>query len=302
MTMSEPVAKDRNLSLELVRVTEAAALAAAGHMGSGDEKAADLAAISAAHRLFASLNIDGTICVGEGRKSECDQFFIGEKIGNSHGPQVDVAIVAFLKVPEIYMDKIAVGPGVPDGVIDLEREPVENLKALAECRGVPVSDLVVCMLDRPRHSVLLEKVRDAGARVRLILGGDVSGVIGSALPEGGIDMYLGIGGAPQGVLGAAGLRGFGGRMQARLIARRDEDRTIANEMGIEDFDRIYSETDMAGGNVTFAATGVTYGAMLKGVDKTVAGATSQSVVVRSVTGTYRYIETHHDFTRRQPVG
>ena len=325
--MSEPAAKDRNLSLELVRVTEAAALAAAGHMGSGDEKAADLAAINAAHGLFASLNLDGTICVGEGRKGECDHFFIGEKIGNGNGPEVDVAIVAlegssivarggpkaistvamaegggFLKVPEIYMDKIAVGPGVPDGVIDLEREPGENLKALAECRGVPVSDLVVCMLDRPRHSALLEKVRDAGARVRLILGGDVSGVIGSALPEGGIDMYLGIGGAPQGVLSAAGLRGFGGRMQARLIARRDEDRAIANDMGIEDFDRIYSETDMAGGNVTFAATGVTYGAMLKGVDKTVAGATSQSVVVRSVTGTYRYIETHHDFTRRQPVG
>lgn len=325
--MSEPAARDRNLSLELVRVTEAAALAAARHMGSGDQMEADQAAINAAQTMLASLAIDGTIRIGEGKEGEAERLFIGEKVGTGNGPEVDVAIVAlegasivarggpnaistvaiaegggFLRVPEIYMDKIAVGPGLPKGVIDIDRDPVDNLKALAAAKAVPISDLVVCMLDRPRHGPLLEKVREAGARVRLILGGDVSAIIASALPEGGIDMYLGIGGAPQGVLAAAGLRGFGGQIQGRLFARRDEDRILAKEMGIDDFDRIYDETDLAAGNVTFAATGVTYGAMLSGVRNTQGGAMSHSLVVRSLTGTHRYIEAHHDFTRRPPVG
>lgn len=325
--MSEPAAKDRNLSLELVRVSEAAALAAANHMGSGDQMDADQAAIGAAHALLSSLAIDGTVCVGEGREGEVDKFYIGEKVGTGIGPEVDVAIVAlegasivarggpnatstvamaeggaFLKVPDIYMDKIAVGRGLPKDVINIEKDPVENLQSLADAKGVKVSDLVVCMLDRPRHGALLEKVRGAGARVRLILGGDVSAIIATSLPEGGIDMYLGIGGAPQGVLAAAGLRGFGGQIQGRLFARRDEDRALAKEIGIEDFDRIYSEQEMASGNVTFAATGVTYSAMLKGVHRTPTGASSHSLVVRSLTGTYRYIEAHHDFTRRPPIG
>jgi fructose-1,6-bisphosphatase II / sedoheptulose-1,7-bisphosphatase len=325
--MSEPAAKDRNLSLELVRVTEASALAAYRHMGSGDHMQADQAAISAAHALLDSLAIDGTICVGEGLKGEAEKLYIDEKVGTGEGPKVDVAIVAlegasivsrggpnaistvamaegggFLKVPDIYMNKIAVGPGLPEGVIDIDREPADNLKALAKAKKVPVSDLVVCMLDRPRHGPLLDKVRAAGARIRLILGGDVSAVISTALPEGGVDLYMGIGGAPQGVLGAAALRAFGGQMQGKLFARRDDDKAQAFNVGIEDFDRVYTERDMATGNITFAATGVTYGALLHGIRALPGGAASHSLVIRSLTGTYRYIEAHHDFTRRPPVG
>ncbi|MBO6520861.1 MAG: class II fructose-bisphosphatase [Rhodospirillales bacterium] len=325
--MSEPAAKDRNLSLELVRVTEAAALAAYRHMGSGDHMEADQAAISAARSLLESLAIDGTVRVGEGREGEVDKLYLDEKVGTGRGPEVDVAVVAlegasivarggpnaistvamaegggFLKVPDIYMNKIAVGPGLPEGVIDLDREPEENLKALAAAKSVPVSDLVVCMLDRPRHSPLLEKVRAAGARVRLILGGDVSAAIATALDDGGVDIYMGIGAAPQGVLSAAALRGFGGQMQGRLFARKDDDRVLAKEVGIEDFDKIYNERDMASGNVTFAATGITYGAILAGIRSGPSGAISHSLVVRSLTGTYRFIEAHHDFTRRPPVG
>lgn len=289
--------------------------------------AADQAAISAASELLNSLAIDGTIRVGEGRKGETDKLFLDEKVGTSIGPKVDVAVVAlegasivarggpnaistvamaegggFLKVPDIYMNKIAVGPGLPQGVIDIERDPEENLKALAAAKSVSVSDLVVCMLDRPRHSPLLEKVRAAGAHVRLILGGDVSAAIATALDDGGVDIYMGIGAAPQGVLSAAALRGFGGQMQGRLYARKDDDRALARDVGIEDFDRIYKEHDMASGNVTFAATGVTYGAILRGMQSQHGGALSHSLVVRSLTGTYRFIEAHHDFTRRPPVG
>jgi len=208
----------------------------------------------------------------------------------------------FLKVPDIYMNKIAVGLGLPEGVIDINREPEENLKALAAAKSVPVSDLVVCMLDRPRHGPLLEKVRAAGARIRLILGGDVSAVISTAIPEGGVDIYMGIGGAQQGVLGAAALRAFGGQMQGKLFARKDDDKVLAHDVGIEDFDRVYTEREMASGNVTFAATGVTYGALLNGIRGFHGGAASHSLVIRSLTGTYRYIEAHHDFTRRPPVG
>ncbi len=324
--MSEPAARDRNLSLELVRVTEAAALAAATHMGSGDHKEADTAAISAAHTLLSSLAIKGTICVGEGKKGESDHLFIGEEVGNGEGPDVDVAIVAlegasivarggpnaistvamaeggsFLRVPSIYMNKIAVGPGVPKGIVSLDNSAAENLGALAKAKGVPVSDLVVCMLDRPRHKALLDEVRAAGARVRLILGGDVSGVIATALPESGVDMYMGIGAAPQGVIAAAGLRGFGGQMQGRLFARQDSDQQEAKNLGIEDFGQVFDEKEMAGGNVTFAATGVTYGTLLQGIRRQKGTASSHSLVVRSLTGTHRYIEAHHDFTRRAPI-
>lgn len=320
--MSEPAAKDRNLSLELVRVTEAAALAAYRHMGSGDHMKADQAAIDAARSLLNSLAIDGTVRVGEGREGEVDKLFLDEKVGTGQGPEVDVAIVAlegasivarggpnaistvamaeggsFLKVPDIYMNKIAVGPGLPEGVIDIDREPEENLKALAAAKSVPVSDLVVCMLDRPRHSPLLEKVRAAGARVRLILGGDVSAAIATALDDGGVDIYMGIGAAPQGVLAAAALRGFGGQMQGRLFARKDDDRILARDVGIEDFDKVFNEHDMASGNVTFAATGVSEGPMLNGVDLYPGGAITHSMVMRSRTGTFRFIEGHHDFTR-----
>lgn len=307
-------------------MTEAAALAAASHMGSGDHKIADEAAIGAARTLLGSLAIKGTVCVGEGVKGEAEKLFIDEEVGTGQGPEVDVAIVAlegasivsrggpnaistvamaegggFLRVPSIYMNKIAVGPGVPKGVVDLKKTPTENLAALANNKGVPVSDLVVCMLDRPRHKALLDEVREAGARVRLILGGDVSGAIATAIPESGVDMYIGIGAAPQGVVAAAGLRGFGAQMQGQLFARQESDRDQAKALGIEDFDYVYDEIEMAAGNITFAATGVTYGTLLQGIRRQKGGATSHSLVVRSLTGTHRYIEAHHDFTRRSPV-
>lgn len=325
--MSEPAAKDRNLALELVRVTEASALAAYRHMGSGDHMDADRAAISAAHDLLGSVAIDGTICVGEGIKGEAALLYTDENVGTGQGPTADVAIVALegasivsrggpnaistvamaeggsiLKVPEIYMQKLAVGPGVPAGAVDLDNSVQDNLTALAEVRGCAVEDLVVCILDRPRHNKLLDEVRNAGARVRLVLGGDVSAAIATALDEGGVDMYLGIGGAPQGVLAAAALRGFGGYMQGRLFSRRDEDRALAKDAGIEDFDRVYTAEEMVSGNVTFAATGVTYGAVLGGMRATRVGAISHSLVVRSSSGTYRFIETHHDFTRHRKGG
>lgn len=325
--MSEPAAKDRNLALELVRVTEAAALAAYRHMGSGDQVAADRAAIDAACNMLGSLAIKGTVCIGEGSKKESDKLYTGEKVGTGEGPVADVAIVALegasivarggpnaistialaeggaiLKVPEIYMSKIAVGPGTPAGAIDLDNPVKENLAVLAETKNCQVSDLVVCMLDRPRHSALLEEVRKAGARVRLILGGDVSAAIATALDEGGVDMYVGIGAAPQGVLAAAALQGFGGFMQGRLFARREDDKLLAKEMGILDFDHAYTAAEMVSGNVTFAATGVTYGAVLAGMRSTRVGAVSHSLVVRSSSGTFRFIEAHHDFTRSRKGG
>lgn len=324
--MSEPAAKDRNLSLELVRVTEAAALAAAQHMGSGDHMTADLAAIGAAHTLLSSLAINGTIRVGETCGDDTHNLCVDAPVGTGDGPDVDVAIVAlegasivarggpnavstvavteggqFLRVPEMYMDKLAVGPSVPAGTISLDRSPTENLEAVAEAKGIDTSDLVVCMLDRPRHGKLLDAVRKTGAKVRLILGGDVSGAVTTALPETGVDIYMGIGGASQGVLAAAALRGFGGEVLGRLVFREDSERQQAKDLGIDDFDKVYGTTDMASGNVTFAATGVTYGAMLKGVRKSPGGARSQSLVVRSLTGTFRYIDAYHDFTRRAPV-
>lgn len=325
--MSEPAAKDRNLALELVRVTEAAALAAYRHMGDGDQVEADRAAIEAACDMLRSVAIKGTVAVGEGSKDDADRLYTGESVGTGNGPKADVAVVALegasivarggpnaistvalaeggaiLKVPDIYMSKLAVGPGVPEGAVDIDKPVKENLNALADVRGCPVSDLVVCILDRPRHNALLQEVREAGARVRLILGGDVSAAIATALDEGGVDMYVGIGAAPQGILAAAALRGFGGFMQGRLFARRDEDRTAAKEMGIDDFDRIYTAAEMVSGNVTFAATGVTYGAVLSGIRAAHGTAISHSMVVRSSSGTFRFIEAHHDLKRSRKGG
>ncbi len=324
--MSEPAAKDRNLSLELVRVTEAAALAASRHMGSGDHINADRAAISAAQTLLSSLAINGTIRVGESCQEDGGDLCVDTSVGIGEGPKVDVAIVAlegasivarggpnavstvavaeggkFLRVPDMYMDKLAVGPGLPDGIVSFENAPTENIQAVAQAKGIATEELVVCMLDRPRHSKLLDEVRKTGAKVRLILGGDLSGAVTTALPETGVDMYIGIGGASQGILAAAALRGFGGQMLGRLVFRKDEERQQAADLGIEDFDKIYDAEMMASGNVTFAATGVTYGTMLKGIRKSPNGSRSQSLVVRSLTGTYRYIDAYHDFSRRPPV-
>ena len=325
--MPEDKHTDRNIALESVRVTEVVAIAASQFMGGGDEQSADQAAAAAMHDALGKLVIDGTICIGEGTPDETDKLFSGEKIGTGDGPKMDIALVAlegksvvarggpnamtviamaedggFLNVPNIYMDKIAVGPGLPEGVVDLDRRPSENLQALSEAKGVPVSDLVVCMLDRPRHGKLIAKVRDAGARMRLILDGDVSGVISASQVGAGVDLFLGIGGAPQGVLAAAALRGVGGQMQGRLIYRNKNDKVEAGKAGIEDFDRKYSAEEMASGNVTFAATGITYSAMLEGVRLFPGGAITHSMVWRSVTGTLRYVEGHHNFTRQSTTG
>ena len=320
--MAKDVVSDRNLALESVRVTESAALAAYNFMGGGDEKAVDQAAVSAMHRTLNRLALDGTVRIGEGAEGEAEKLYVGETLGTGDGPKVDIALVAlegttivarggpnalaviaiaedggFLTVPNIYMDKIAVGPGLPDGIVDLDNEPADNLAALADAKGTKVTDLVVCMLDRPRHAELIAKIRETGARIRLIQDGDVSGVIAATQPEAGVDIFLGIGGAPQGVLAAAALRGVGGQMQGRLVFRNNDQRTEAQRLGIEDLERKYATEDMASGNVTFAATGVTYSDMLEGVRYVPGGAITHSMVLRSTTGTLRFIEGHHDFIR-----
>jgi len=319
---------ERNLALEMARVTEAAALAASRWMGRGDEKAADQAAVDAMRRALNSINISGTVVIGEGERDEAPMLYIGEEVGaNSDGPKVDIAldplegttitatggpnalaVVAcaehggFLNAPDVYMDKIAVGGGLPDGVVDLDADPAENLKNLAQARKSDVSDLVVCILNRPRHEELIAKVREAGARIMLIPDGDVSGVIATSTPDSGVDMYVGIGGAPEGVLAAAALRCIGGQMQGRLLFRNDEERKRAARWGIEDLNRKYDLHDMASGDVMFAATGVTDGAMLNGVRRWHNGAETHSLVMRSRSGTVRHIKAIHNFERKTGFG
>ena len=315
-------AMDRNLALEAVRVTEAAALAASRLMGRGDEKAADQAAVDAMRRALNALEIDGTVVIGEGERDEAPMLYIGEKVG-AGGPGIDIAldplegttitakggpnalaVIAmapeggFLNAPDVYMDKIAVGGDLPEGVVDLDRPAGENLRALAEAKGVEVSDLVACILDRPRHAKLIADVREAGARIMLISDGDVSGVIATARPRSGVDIYMGSGGAPEGVLAAAALRCIGGRMQGRLLFRNEDEAGRARRMGIEDLDRKYDLLDLARGDVMFAATGVTGGAMLRGVRRFPGGASTHSIVMRSKTGTVRAIEADHDWGRK----
>lgn len=309
---------DRNLALEAVRVTEAAALAAFRHMGQGDEEAADRAAVGDMYKALAALPIDGRVSIGEGQEGEVEQLYTGQKVGTGDGPLVDVALVplegssiiarggynavsviaisekgGFPHMPGIYMDKIAVGPGLPDGVVSIDATPEDNLKALAEAKGVDVSEIVVCMLDRPRHKDLVNAVRDVGARIRLIMDGDVSGAVAVARPESGVDIYMGIGLAPQGVLAAAGLRAAGGQMQGRLVMRNNDDRDKALKAGITKPDKPYTLDDMTPGDVTFAATGITTGPLLPGVQRNTVGAITHSMVLRSRTGTLRFIEAHH---------
>lgn len=312
---------ERNLALETARVTEAAALSASRLMGRGDEKSADQAAVDAMRKALNSLNIDGTVVIGEGERDEAPMLYIGEKVGSGDGPKVDIAldplegttltakggpnalaVIAmaesgkFLNAPDVYMSKIAVGPDLPEGLIDMDNEPEENLRALASAKKCPVSDLVVCILDRPRHEKLIAKVRAAGARITLISDGDVSGVMAAAESQSEVDIYMGSGGAPEGVLAAAALRCIGGHMQARLLFRNEDEKNRARKWGIEDLDRKYDLKDLADGNVMFAATGVTSGAMLKGVRWVPGGAMTHSLVMRSKSGTVRYIEAHHRLT------
>ncbi|HXQ50174.1 MAG TPA: class II fructose-bisphosphatase [Stellaceae bacterium] len=313
---------DRNLALEAVRVTEAAALSASRLMGRGDEKAADQAAVDAMRQALNALAIDGTVVIGEGERDEAPMLYIGEKVGTGQGPRIDIALdplegttitakggsnalaviamaeaKGFLNAPDVYMDKIAIGGGFGE-VVDLDETPRTNLTNLARAKKSEVSDLVVCILDRPRHSELIAKVREAGARIMLISDGDVSGVIATSRPDSGVDIYIGSGGAPEGVLAAAALNCIGGFMQGRLLFRNDDERGRARRFGIEDFDRKYSLYDLAHGEVMFAATGVTNGTMLQGVRRFAGGAVTHSMVMRSKSGTVRIIEAHHNFQRK----
>jgi fructose-1,6-bisphosphatase II / sedoheptulose-1,7-bisphosphatase len=312
---------DRNLALEAVRVTEAAALAASKLMGRGDEKAADQAAVDAMRTSLNSLNIEGTVVIGEGERDEAPMLYIGEKVGMGGGPKIDIALDplegttitakglpnslavmamaehgGFLNAPDVYMDKIAVGGGLPEGIVDLDKSVAQNLGDLAKAKKVDVNDLVVCILDRPRHSELIARVREAGARIMLIGDGDVSGVIATSTGDSGIDIYMGSGGAPEGVLAAAALRAIGGQIQGRLLFRNDDEKARAKKWGITDLNRKYSMTDMAKGDVMFAATGVTSGSMLKGVRRFHNGAETHSIVMRSKTGTVRWVSAHHNFS------
>ncbi len=313
---------DRNLALELVRVTEAAAIAASRWIGRGRKNDADGAAVEAMRKAFDTVAINGTVVIGEGEMDEAPMLYIGEKVGCG-GPEMDIAVdplegtsitakggqnaiatVAlaergnFLHAPDIYMDKIAVGGGLPDDVVGLDAPVKENLKNLALAKGVEISDLMVCMLDRERHAELVAKIREAGARIMLIGDGDVAGVIAASQPNTGVDMYLGSGGAPEGVLAAAALRCIGGQMQGRLMFEDQAQIDRARTMGITDPNRIYKIEEMAKGDVMFAATGVTSGAMLNGVRRVGHGAVTHSIVMRSKSGTVRYIEAHHNFVKK----
>lgn len=318
---------ERNLALEVVRVTEAAALSASRLMGRGDEKAADQAAVDAMRQALNGLDIKGKVVIGEGERDEAPMLYIGEEVGTQNGPKVDIAldplegttitakggpnalaVIAmaeeggFLYAPDVYMNKIAIGGGLPDDLVDLDETPVNNLKQLGKALKKDVADLVVCILDRPRHETLIREVREAGARILLIPDGDVSGVIATSMPDSGIDIYMGTGGAPEGVLAAAALRCIGGQMQTRLLFRNEDEKHRANKCGVTDFDKKYRLHDIAQGDVMFAATGVTDGAMLRGVRRFHNGAKTHSMVMRSKTGTVRIIEAQHNFSLKHVEG
>ncbi|MEO1922439.1 MAG: class II fructose-bisphosphatase [Sphingomonadaceae bacterium] len=314
---------DRVLVLEMVRVTEAAAVAASKLVGRGDEKAADAAAVEAMRKAFDELYMDGTVVIGEGERDEAPMLYIGEKVGGApgKGPKIDIALDplegttitakagpnalavlaaaeegCLLNAPDTYMDKLAVGPGYPEDIIDLAKSPTENVKAVAQAKGVDPSDIVVCVLDRDRHADLIAELRGLGCGVVLIGDGDVAGVIAVTDPDTTIDMYMGQGGAPEGVLAAAALRCVGGQFNGRLVFRNDDEKERARKWGIadEDFDKIYKLDELARGDCIFAATGVTDGSLLEGVKRLRGGKmTTESVVMRASSGTVRWIRGEH---------
>ncbi len=314
---------DRNLALESVRVTEAAALAASKLVGRGDEKAADKAAVDAMRDALNSLAIKGRVVIGEGERDEAPMLYIGEEVG-AGGPEVDIALDplegttitakggqnalavmamadkdGFLHAPDTYMEKMAVGPDVPEDVLDLDAPIEEILKKIAKAKSSKVEDLLVCVLDRPRHDNIIAQVRAAGARITLIPDGDVSAVIATTEAETGIDFYVGTGGAPEGVLAAAALQCVGGSMLGRLVFRNDDEKARADKWGIKDYNKIYTTDELAKpDNVMFAATGVTTGSMLPGVRRYGDGAVTHSIVMRSKSGTTRYIKSTHNFNRK----
>jgi fructose-1,6-bisphosphatase II / sedoheptulose-1,7-bisphosphatase len=314
-------ALDRVLVMEMVRVTEAAAVAASQLIGRGDEKAADAAAVEAMRRAFDTLYMDGTVVIGEGERDEAPMLYIGEKVGGApgKGPKIDIALDPLegttitakagpnalavlaaaeegnlLNAPDTYMDKIAVGPGYPPDVIDLAKTPTENVQSVAAAKGVEPHEIIVCVLDRPRHADLIAELRGIGCGVVLIGDGDVAGVIATTDEDTTIDMYMGQGGAPEGVLAAAALRCVGGQFNGRLVFRNEDEKSRARRLGITDFDRIYKLEDLAKGDCIFAATGVTSGSLLDGVKRLRGGKmTTHSVVMRASSGTVRWIRGEH---------
>jgi fructose-1,6-bisphosphatase II / sedoheptulose-1,7-bisphosphatase len=312
---------DRVLVLEMVRVTEAAAIAAANLIGRGDEKAADAAAVEAMRKAFDELYMDGTVVIGEGERDEAPMLYIGEKVGGAigTGPKIDIALDplegttitakaganalavlaageegCLLNAPDVYMEKLAVGPGYPAGVISLEKSATENVHAVAAAKGVEAAQIMVCVLDRPRHADLIAELRSLGCGIQLIPDGDVAGVIAVTDEDTGIDLYMGSGGAPEGVLAAAALRCVGGQFNGKLLFRNDDERARARKWGIEDLNRIYQLEDLARGDCIFAATGVTSGSLLDGVKRTKGGKmTTESVVMRASSGTVRWVRGEH---------
>ncbi len=313
-------ALDRVLVLEMVRVTEAAAVAASKLIGRGNEKAADHAAVEAMREALNQLDFDGTVVIGAGDRDEAPMLFIGEKVGRAQGtgPRIDIALDplegttitakagpnalavlaiaeegGLLNAPDVYMEKLAVGPGYPEGVIDLAKSPSDNIRAIAAAKGVEPSDIIVCVLDRPRHEKLIAELRSLGCGIQLIPDGDVAGVIAVTNPDTNIDVYMGSGGAPEGVLAAAALRCVGGQFQGKLLFRNDDERGRAAKWGVEDLDRIYYLQDLAKGDCIFAATGVTDGSLLQGVKRRKNAITTESVVMRASTGTVRWVKGEH---------
>jgi len=323
MTQSTPASKvlDRVLVLEMVRVTEAAAIGASKLIGRGDEKAADHAAVEAMRAALNELAMDGTVVIGEGERDEAPMLYIGEKVGSAQGtgPKIDIALdplegttitakagpnalavlaVAeegnLLNAPDVYMDKLAVGPGYPEGIISLANTPTENVKLVAAAKGVQPDEIIVCVLDRPRHADLIAELRGLGCGVVLIGDGDVAGVMAVANPDTTIDLYMGQGGAPEGVLAAAALRCVGGQFNGRLVFRNEDERARARKWGIADLNKIYTRDELAKGDCIFAATGVTDGSLLKGVKRLKDGViTTQSVVMRASSGTVRWVSGEH---------
>ena len=329
MTHAGPAAShflDRVLVLEMVRVTEAAAINAAHLIGRGDEKAADAAAVEAMRAALNELPFDGTVVIGEGERDEAPMLYIGEKVGSAQGsgPKIDIALDplegttitakagpnalavlaiaesgCLLNAPDTYMEKLAIGPGYAEGTIDLTRSVADNIRATAKAKGVSPSEVTACVLDRDRHADIIAELRKLGCGVRLIPDGDVAGVIAVADPDTGIDVYIGTGGAPEGVLAAAALRCVGGQMQGRLVFRNDDEVARAHRWGVDDLERVYSLGDMAKGDCIFAATGVTDGSLLKGVHRRQNCVTTESIVMRASTGTVRRVSTeYHDLKHR----
>ncbi|HUG45068.1 MAG TPA: class II fructose-bisphosphatase [Sphingomicrobium sp.] len=311
---------DRVLVLEMVRVTEAAAIAASNWIGRGDNDSADTAAVEAMRSELNKLPMNGTVVIGEGERDEAPMLYIGEKVGSAQGgaPDIDIALDplegttitakggpnalavlaiaesgCLLNAPDVYMEKLAVGPGYPEGTIDLDKPPADNIRAIARTKGVEPNEIIACVLDRPRHQEIIAQLRELGCGIQLIDDGDVAGVMATADPDTSIDVYIGTGGAPEGVLAAAALRCVGGQIQGRLVFRSDDEIARARRWGIDDLERIYTITDMARGDCIFAATGVTDGSLLQGVHRRKDCVTTESLVMRASSGTVRRVRADH---------